>query len=50
MWTDAAREIGVTSSTLAGYAKADKFVTFPTAIRVTCWLGRPLTDFIEVDT
>jgi transcriptional regulator with XRE-family HTH domain len=48
-WAEAAREIGVTTAQLAGYAKADRFVNFPAVMRVTRWLGRPLTDFILRD-
>lgn len=46
-WAEAAREIGVSPATLAGYAQANTFVTFPAVMRVTGWLSRPLTDFIH---
>jgi hypothetical protein len=46
-WAQAAREIGVGSAHLVGYARPDTFVSFPTVMRVVRWLGRPLTDFIH---
>ena len=46
-WAALAREIGVRPEVLAGYAKAGTFASFPSIVRVTCWLGRPLTDFVH---
>lgn len=36
-------------STLQGYADPSTFVGFPAVMRVTRWLERPLTDFVERD-
>lgn len=46
-WPEAAREIGLPPSVVARYRGADRFVNFPAVMRLTRWLDRPLTDFID---
>ena len=46
-WASLAREVGVRPEVLASYARPDTFVSFPSIVRVTCWLERPLTDFVQ---
>ena len=46
-WAEIAREIGVSPALLRSYADPETFVGFPDVMRVTQWLGRPLTDFVD---
>jgi transcriptional regulator with XRE-family HTH domain len=46
-WTDAAKEIGLSATSLTYLAKGGR-TSFPQVMRLTGWLGRPAVEFTRV--